>query len=220
MIGFDLDEIIRELFDSFSQRCQEGWKMSMKGRHCLWLCRWITLQLSQVSGVVDLTEIHLDRLKTKQKQKNQSKSKQLRCVSYVCGNSRTEPWKLENNLQIIATTRPFIDQHDYKEINFPARKKDWKKFEKKNSFHCFFYQTIWSTRKNKTSLYFQAHPRAWTPSYSRNDDRRRKATLPYCDQLVYIIKTMITVVWIVSIHSEQKANLNHMRCARIIMIVM
>ena len=114
----------------------------MKGRHCLWLCRWITLQLSQVSGVVDLTEIHLDRLKTKQKQKNQSKSKQLRWVSYVCGNSRTEPWKLENNLQIIATTRPFIDQHDYKEINFPARKKDWKKFEKKNSFHCFFYQTI------------------------------------------------------------------------------
>ena len=128
--------------------------------------------------------------------------------------------ELENNLQIIATTRPFIDQYDHKEINFPARTKDWNKFEKKNRFHCFFYQTIWSTRKNKTSLYFQAQPRAWTPSYSRNDYRRRKATLTYCYQLVYIIKTMITVVGIVSIHSEQKANLNHMRCARIIMIVM
>ena len=112
----------------------------MKGRHCLWLCRWITLQLSQVSGVVDLTEIQLDRLKTKQKQKNQSKSKQLRWVSYVCGNSRTEPWKLENNLQIIATTRPFIDQYDYKEIS-PQEKKTGKSLKRKIAF------TVFSTKQ-------------------------------------------------------------------------
>ena len=36
---------------------------------------------------------------------------------------------IENNTQIISKVKPFIDQHNWKEIDFPSHLKDWKKFD-------------------------------------------------------------------------------------------
>ena len=36
---------------------------------------------------------------------------------------------IENNPQRISKIKPFIDQHNWKEIDFPSQSKDWKKFE-------------------------------------------------------------------------------------------
>ena len=40
--------------------------------------------------------------------------------------------KIKKDLQIISKIKPFIDQYDWKEINFPSQGKDWKKFESNN----------------------------------------------------------------------------------------
>ena len=40
--------------------------------------------------------------------------------------------KIDRNPQRISKIRPFIDQYNWKDIDFPATSKDWKKFEQNN----------------------------------------------------------------------------------------
>ena len=40
--------------------------------------------------------------------------------------------KIKSNPERIWSINPFIDQYNWKEINFPSHKKDWKKFESNN----------------------------------------------------------------------------------------
>ena len=37
-----------------------------------------------------------------------------------------------NNPQRISKIKPFIDQYNWNEIDFPSHSKDWKKFEQSN----------------------------------------------------------------------------------------
>ena len=39
---------------------------------------------------------------------------------------------IEKNPQRISKIKPFIDQYNCKEINFPSHSKDWRKFEQTN----------------------------------------------------------------------------------------
>ena len=39
---------------------------------------------------------------------------------------------IEKDLQTISKIKPFINQYDWKGINFPSHKVDWKKFESNN----------------------------------------------------------------------------------------
>ena len=39
---------------------------------------------------------------------------------------------IKKDPQRITKIKPFIDQYNWKEINFPSNKKDWKKFELNN----------------------------------------------------------------------------------------
>ena len=39
---------------------------------------------------------------------------------------------IERNLQRISKIKPFINQYNWKEIDFPSHEKDWKKFQQNN----------------------------------------------------------------------------------------
>ena len=39
---------------------------------------------------------------------------------------------IKSHRERISTLRPFIDQHNWKEIDFPSEQKDWKNFELRN----------------------------------------------------------------------------------------
>ena len=41
--------------------------------------------------------------------------------------------KIENHPERISNIKPFIDQYNWKGIDFPAGIKDWKKFEQNNN---------------------------------------------------------------------------------------
>ena len=40
--------------------------------------------------------------------------------------------KIKKSPEIISKIKPFIDQYNWKERNFPSHKKEWKKFELNN----------------------------------------------------------------------------------------
>ena len=40
--------------------------------------------------------------------------------------------KIKSNPERISKIKPFIDQYNWKEIDFPSHSKDWKKFESNN----------------------------------------------------------------------------------------
>ena len=42
---------------------------------------------------------------------------------------------IKKNSQRISKIKPFINQYDWKEIDFPPHQKDWKKFELNNKRH-------------------------------------------------------------------------------------
>ena len=61
--------------------------------------------------------------------------------------------RIKSHSERISNIKPFIDQYDWKEINFPSNKKDWNKFEKNNktitiNILCMPY----NTEKNKTCI--------------------------------------------------------------------
>ena len=39
---------------------------------------------------------------------------------------------IKNNPEIISKMKPFVDQYNWKEIDFPSRQKDWKKLQLNN----------------------------------------------------------------------------------------
>ena len=55
--------------------------------------------------------------------------------------------KLEKNLQRISKIKPFIDQYNWKDIDFPATGKDWKKFELNNEIALNILYVPHNTRK-------------------------------------------------------------------------
>ena len=50
----------------------------------------------------------------------------------VCSNCCIKLWIHKEDPQRISKIKPFIEQYDWKEIDFPSHKKDWKKFELNN----------------------------------------------------------------------------------------
>ena len=42
---------------------------------------------------------------------------------------------IKNNQERTSKIKPFIDQYNWKEIDFSSHKKEWKKFEKKKSIN-------------------------------------------------------------------------------------
>ena len=50
----------------------------------------------------------------------------------ICCHSCINYQKIKNNPERISKIKPFFDQYNWKEIDFPSHSKDWKKFESNN----------------------------------------------------------------------------------------
>ena len=70
-------------------------------------------------------------IKNKKATINPQTKKDDRCFQYgvtVALNYQ----KIKNNPESISKIKPFIDQYNWKDIDFPSHSKDWKKFESNN----------------------------------------------------------------------------------------
>ena len=67
----------------------------------------------------------------KQKSNNKSKNKDGKCFQYAL-TVALNYGQIKDHPERISKIKPFTDQYNWKEIDFPSHGKDWKKFESNN----------------------------------------------------------------------------------------
>ena len=128
----DTNEVIEKLFESILRKYQENLEGKMRGSEFVF------------DGVdalyYDLNEISLSRsgsyidslkwLKNKKATLN-PKNNDGKCLQYALTFALNYE-QIKNNPERITNIKPFIDQYNWNEIDFPSHSKDWKKFESNN----------------------------------------------------------------------------------------
>ena len=133
MIGSDTNEVIEDLFKSLLQRYQENLEEKRKGSEFVF---------DGVNSLYyDLNKTSLDRggsqikserwLEEKQAAINPQNKKDDKCLQYALTVALNYE-KINNNRHRISKIKPFIDQYNWNEIDFPSTGKAWKKFESNN----------------------------------------------------------------------------------------
>ena len=132
MNGSDTDEIIEGLFELFLQKYEENLQEKMKGSEF------------EFDGVdflyYDFNKISINRggsyiespkwIKNKKSTIN-PKNNYYKCFQYAVTLALNLD-KINNHPERISKIKPFIDQYNWNEIDFPSTSKDWKKFELNN----------------------------------------------------------------------------------------
>ena len=132
-MGSETDEIIEKLFESLLKNYQKALEESMKGSEF-------------IIDSVDLLYYHLNRISLRRKGRLYIDSTKLlknkkatintknngdNCFQYAIIAALNHK-QIKNHPERISNLKPFIDQYNWKGINFPSQKEDWKKFESNN----------------------------------------------------------------------------------------
>ena len=139
MIGSNTDQIIKDLFESFLQKYQEGLEESMTGSKFVYdTVDVLYYNLSNFSYFNKVTlsrgGSHIDSvkwLKNKKATINPQNKKDDKCFQYALTVALNHE-QIKNNPERISKTKPFIDQYNWKEIDFSSTGKDWIKCESNN----------------------------------------------------------------------------------------
>ena len=147
MISDDNDDIIEEPFKSFLQKYEENLQNKMRGSD---------FEFDGVNFLYyDFNKISLNRdgscidspkwLKVKKSTTN-SINNDDKCFQYAAILAINLD-KIRKNSQIIYKIKPFIDQYNGKDTDFPSTSKDWKKFEQNNEIVLNILYVPHNTRK-------------------------------------------------------------------------
>ena len=145
-IGDD-DDIVEELFKSFIQKYKENLQNKMRGSY---------FEFDGVNFLYyDFNEISLNRggsyidspkwLKDKKSTIN-PKSNDHKCFQYAVTLALNLD-NIDNHNERISKIKPFIDQYNWKDIDFPPTNKDWTKFELNNEVALNILYIPHNTRK-------------------------------------------------------------------------
>ena len=131
MIGSETNEIIKELFESFLQKYQERLEESMRGSEFVYdSVDVLHYNLNKVSLSRDGSYINSPKwVKNKGATINPQNKKDDRCFQYAVTVALNHE-QIKDHPERISKIKPFIDQYDWKEIDFPSQGQ--KIFESKN----------------------------------------------------------------------------------------
>ena len=133
MSGIETSDIINKLFSSFTKRYQEGLETKMKGS-------------SFTFERIDLLEYHLHKIslnrgssyikspewiKNKGVTINPKNTKDNNCFQYAI-TAALNYQNIDHHPERISKLKPFINNYNWKDIEFPSHSKDWRKFECNN----------------------------------------------------------------------------------------
>ena len=133
MSGIETNDAINELFHSFAKRYQEGLEIKMK-------------RSSFTFERIDLLEYHLHKtrlirgssyidsptwIKNKGVTINPRNTKNDMCFQYVI-TATLNHQNIDHHSERISKCRPFLNNYNWKDIEFPSHSKDWRKFECNN----------------------------------------------------------------------------------------
>ena len=133
MIGSDTNEVIEDLFKSLLQRYQENLEEKMRGSE---------FSFDSVNALYyGLNKTSLNRggshmesqkwISAKKATINPKNKKDDKCFQYALTVALNHE-KIKDNPERISKIKPFINQYNWNDIDFPSTGKDWKKFESNN----------------------------------------------------------------------------------------
>ena len=132
MVGSDTNDVVKELFKSFLQRYQEGLQEKMKGSEFEFDgANLLYYDFNETS--VNRGESYIDSpewIKNKKSTIN-PKNNDYKCFQYAVTVALNRD-KINKHLQRVSKIKPFINQYNWRDIDFPSTSKDWKKFELNN----------------------------------------------------------------------------------------
>ena len=147
MNGSDTDEIIKELFKSILQRYQENLQEKMRGSDfALDGVNFLYYDFNKISISKDGSYIDSPmRLKDKKSTIN-PKNNDYKCFQYAVILALNLD-KINGHPQRISKIKPFIEEYNWKDIDFPSTSKDWKKFELNNEVALNILYVPYNTKK-------------------------------------------------------------------------
>ena len=132
MVGSDTNDIIQELFKSFLQRYQEGLQEKMKGSDFefdvvnLLYYAFNKISLNRGGSYIESAKWIKDKKSTINPKNNDYK-----CFQYAVTVASNRD-KINKHLRRVSKIKPFINQYNWSDRDFPSTSKDWKKFELNN----------------------------------------------------------------------------------------
>ena len=129
MIGSKTDEI-EDLFEYFFQKYQEGLEESMRGSEYVYdsvdvlYYNLNKVSLSRGGSYIDSPKW----LKNKKATINPQNKKDDKCFQYAVTVALNHE-QIKDHPERISKIKPFIDQYNWNEIDFPLHGKDWKNFK-------------------------------------------------------------------------------------------
>ena len=147
MNGSDTDEIIEGLFESFLQKYEENLQEKMKGSD---------FEFDGVNFLYyDFNKISINRggsyidspkwIKNKRSTIN-PKNNDYKCFQYAVTLALNLD-KIKKDPHRISKIKPFIDQYNWSDIDFPSTSKDWKKSELNNEIALNILYVPYNTKK-------------------------------------------------------------------------
>ena len=132
MIGDNTNEIIKSLFESFLQRFKENLQDKMRGSDFEFDgINFFYYNFNKTSIYRDGSYIDSPKWLRDKKSTINPKNNDLKCFQYAATLELIFD-NVNNHPEKKSKIRPFIDQYNWKDIDFPATSKDWKKFELNN----------------------------------------------------------------------------------------
>ena len=147
MSGDNTNEIIKSLFQSFIQRYEESLQNKMKGSD--FQCDGINFlyyDFNKTSIYRGGTYIDSPKWLRDKKSAINPKNKDNKCFQYAA----TLTLNLDNidkNPQRISKIKLFIENYNWKNIEFPPTSKDWRKFELNNKIALNILYVLHNTKK-------------------------------------------------------------------------
>ena len=132
MEGSGTDEVIKSFFESFLkiydlnlQEKMKGSDFAFDGVNSLYY-DFNKMSINRGGSYIDSPQWLKNKKSTINPKNNDDK-----CFQYAVTLALNLN-KIDNHPERISKIKPFIDQYNWKDIDFPARNKDWKKFELNN----------------------------------------------------------------------------------------
>ena len=136
MVGANTNEIIKNLFNSLLKRYQNGLAVSMRGSEFVFdyveSMNYIFHKIDlKRSGSYIETPHWIKNIKNKKATTNCLNKKDNKCFQYAITNALNY-YEMKENHHRVNKVKPFIDQYDWTDINFPSHVNNWKRIELNN----------------------------------------------------------------------------------------
>ena len=152
MFGDDNDDIIEQLFESLLQKNEENFQNKMRasdfefdGVNFLYY-DFNKTSINRGGSYTDSPKLLKGKKSTINPKNNDNKCFQY-AVTLALNLDNIDNHNLDNHPERVSKIKPFIEKHDWENIDFPSTSKDWKKFESNNEVALSILYLPYNTKK-------------------------------------------------------------------------